>query len=62
MKQILVNFGLKFKQNNANGGRNSFQQIRGERGDIGTNMYIYYIILMVFIKKYSDEKQFRGLG
>ena len=25
-------------------------------------VYIYYIILMVFIEKYSDEKQFRGLG
>ena len=31
MKQILVNFVVNFKQNDANGGRNLFQQIRGER-------------------------------
>ena len=30
LKQILVNFWVKFKQNLANGGHNLFQQIRGE--------------------------------
>ena len=33
-KQCLDFFLLKFEQNNANAGRNLFQQIRGERQDL----------------------------
>ena len=33
LKLILVNFWVRFEQNNANGEHNSFQQIRGERRD-----------------------------